>query len=182
MVKAVFLDRDGTLNYDPGYVHKVEDFKLLYGVIEGLRLLSKEFIFIVITNQSGIGRGIHTEKDMHKFNEKLVSELKKESVEIKKVYYCPHTPEELCKCRKPHTKYVMDAEKEFGIDIKKSWLIGDHPHDTEMGVKAGCKTIYLLTGHGKKHLDDLKKSEIKPDFIAKNFLEAAEFIVAQLND
>jgi len=169
MNKAVFLDRDGTLNYDLGYVHKVEDFKLLPGVVEGLKKLSKEFIFIIITNQSGIGRGIHTEEDMHRFNEKLINELKKENIKIKKIYYCPHTPEEVCGCRKPSTKYIKQAAEEFNLNLKKSWIIGDHPHDVEMGLKSGCRAVYLLTGHGKKHINDFKKNRINPNFIAKNF-------------
>jgi histidinol-phosphate phosphatase family protein len=176
MNKAIILDRDGTLVDDPGYVHKVEDFKLLPGVVEGLKKLSKEFVFVIITNQSGIGRGIHTEEDMDKFNEKLINELKKENIEIKKVYHCPHTPEEACDCRKPNTKYIGQASKEFNIDIRQSWVIGDHPHDIKMGVNSGCKAIYLLTGHGKKHFDDLEKNSIKSNFIAKDFLEAANFI------
>ncbi len=177
MDNAVYLDRDGTLVHDSGYVHKVGDFKLLPGVAKGLKQLSKSFVFFIITNQSGIGRGIHTENDMHNFNGKLVSELKKEGIEIKKIYYCPHTPEDLCGCRKPSTKYIKESAKEFGIDIKNSWVIGDHPNDAEMGIKAGCKTVYLLTGHGKKHFKSLKGNGIKPDFIAKNFWEAAEFIM-----
>lgn len=177
MVKACILDRDGTLVHDSGYVHKVEDYKLLPGVLSGLKKLSKKFIFIAITNQSGIGRGIHTEEDMHNFNKKLVEELKKSKIEIKKIYFCPHTPEQLCECRKPSDKYIRDAEKEFGIDLKNSWAVGDHPHDVEMGIKAGCRTVYLLTGHGKRHYNDLEKKRIKPDFIAGDFLEAAEFII-----
>src|SRR3989338_10019983 len=150
MHKAIFVDRDGTLNDDTMYPHKVEHFKLLPGVVEGLKKLSKQYIFVIITNQSGIGRGIFKEEDMHKFNEKLINELKKENIGIKKVYYCPHAPEELCKCRKPHTKYIRDAEKEFSIDVKNSWVIGDHVHYAEMGIKAGCRAVYLLTGHGAK--------------------------------
>ena len=176
MHKAIYIDRDGTLVEDTMYPYKVEHFKLLPGVIEGLKKLSKDYIFVIITNQSGIGRGIFKEDDMHKFNKKLLSELKKHRIEIKKIYYCPHAPEELCKCRKPHTKYVREAEREFGIDLNNSWVIGDHLHDVEMGIKAGCGSIYLLTGHGEKHKEDLEKSHIKPDFIAKNFLEAANFI------
>ena len=84
----------------------------------------------------------------------------------------------MCKCRKPHTKYIRDAEKEFSIDVKNSWVIGDHVHDAEMGIKAGCRAVYLLTGHGAKHKDDLEKSGINPDFIANSFLEAAEFIMS----
>lgn len=177
MVKALILDRDGCLNEDTMYPHKVEDFKLLSGVIEGLKKLSKEFIFVIITNQSGIGRGIFTKEEMDLFNQKLIDELKKENIEIKKIYHCPHTPEEVCDCRKPSTKYIKQAAKEFDIDIKESWAIGDHPHDVEMGIKAGSRSIYLLTGHGKRHLDDLEKNKIKPNFIAENFLEAAEYVI-----
>lgn len=177
MVRAIYLDRDGTLVHDIGYVHKIGDFKLLNGVVRGLKNLSKKFIFIIITNQSGIGRGMHTEDDMHNFNKKLIEELKKGKIEIKKIYYCPHTPEQLCECRKPSDKYIKDAKKEFNIDLKNSWTIGDHPHDVEMGIKAGIKSVYLLTGHGKKHKEDLKKNNIKPDFIAKDFLQATEFIL-----
>ena len=177
MVKACFLDRDGCLNEDTMYPHKPADFKLLPGVIEGLKKLKDEFIFIIITNQSGIGRGIFTKEDMDIFNKKLIDELKKDGIEIKKIYHCPHTPEEVCECRKPSDKYIKDAEKEFSIDLKNSWAVGDHPHDAEMGIKAGIKSIYLLTGHGAKHKEDLKKNNINPDFIAKDFLQAAEFIM-----
>lgn len=177
MNKAIFLDRDGTLNDDPGYVHKVEDFKLLPGALEGLKKLSKDFIFVIITNQSGIGRGVYTEKDMDKFNEKLINELKKGNIKIKKIFHCPHTPEEVCECRKPSTRYIEQASKEFDINVKNSWVVGDHPHDVEMGIKAGSKAIYLLTGHGTRHFDDLEKKNIKPDFVAKNFTEATEFII-----
>lgn len=181
MVKACFLDRDGTLNKDTMYPHKLGDFELLPGVIEGLRKLKDDFIFVIITNQSGIGRGIHTEEDMHNFNDMLVKELNNNNIEIKKIYHCPHTPDDLCECRKPSDKYIMDAKKEFNIDLKSSWAVGDHPHDVEMGIKAGCKTVYLLTGHGKKHKGDLKAKKIKPDFIAKDFLQAAEFIIKHNN-
>jgi len=175
--KAVFLDRDGTLVEDIGYPYKEEHFKLLPGVIDGLKKLSEDFIFAIITNQSGIGRGIYTEKDMHNFNMILTQELKKNSVEIKKIYHCPHSPEEVCDCRKPNDKYIKEAEKEFDIDVKNSWAIGDHPHDAEMGIRAGCRTIYLLTGHGKHHFEELAERKIKPDLVADNFLQAAEFII-----
>ena len=177
MDKAIFLDRDGTLVNDPGFVHKIKDFKLLPGVIEGLKKLSKEFIFIIITNQAGIGRKVYTEKDMLRFNEKLTTELKNKDIEIKNIYYCPHTPEDNCDCRKPSTKYIKQAAKEFDIDVKQSWIIGDRQSDIEMGIRAGSKAIYLLTGYKERHLNDLEKKDIKPDFITENFLEAAEFII-----
>jgi D-glycero-D-manno-heptose 1,7-bisphosphate phosphatase len=174
MSKAIFLDRDGVLNYDPGYVHKIEDFKLLPGVIEGLKLL-KGFKFIIITNQSGIGRGYYTEEHFHEFNDHLVAELSKNGIKIEQTYFCPHHPDHKCDCRKPSTKLLKQAAEEFDIDLDQSWVIGDHPHDVKMGKVAGCKAIYMLTGHGEKHRAEL--GDIEPDFTAKNFLEAVNFIL-----
>ncbi len=177
MDKAIFLDREGTINKDTMYPHKIEDFILLPGVIEALKNLSKEFIFFIITNQSGIGRGIFEDKDFHIFNNHLISVLRENGIEVKKTYYCPHAPEQDCDCRKPNLRYIKDAEKEFDIDLKNSWVIGDHPHDVEMGIKAGIKSIYLLSGHGQKHFQELEIKNIKPAFIAKGLLEASEFII-----
>ena len=177
MDKAIFLDRDGTISDDTMYPHKAEDFRLLPGVVEGLKKLSKEYMFIIITNQSGIGRGIFKEEDMYKFNEKLINELKKENIKIKKIYFCPHTPEDNCDCRKPATKNMLQAKEYLNIDMESSWMIGDHPSDVELGKRAGTRTIYLKTGHGEKHFDDLEKNSIKPDFIAENFTQASEFIL-----
>ena len=176
MKKAVFLDRDGTLNEDENYTHKLEHFKLLPGVIEGLKKLKKDYILIIITNQSGIGRGIFKEDEFHKFNNHLIGDLKKQGIEVKKTYYCPHTPQDNCDCRKPKIKNIKEAVKEFGIDLKKSWMIGDHPCDVELGKNAGTKTIFMLTGHGKKHVNELGKM-LSPTFIAKNFNDAADFII-----
>lgn len=173
MNKAIFLDRDGTLNVDNGYTHKVEDFQFHDKVIEGLKLL-KGFKFFIITNQSGINRGFYKEEHMHEFNNHLINELKKHNIKIEKVYFCPHTPEENCDCRKPNIKFIKEAEKEFNISLKDSFVIGDHDYDIKMGKDAGCKSIYLLTGHGEKHKKELK---IKPDFIANNMLEAVKWIL-----
>jgi len=174
MNKAIFIDRDGTLVYDPGYVHKIEDFKFIPKAVDALKLLSeKDFKFIIITNQSGIGRGYYTEEDFLRFNNHLINELLKNKIRIEKTYYCPHRPEEPCDCRKPSIKYIEDAKKEFNIDLKKSYVIGDHPCDIEMGKKAGCKAIYVLTGHGKKHKENLEDA----DFTAQNLYEAAKYIL-----
>lgn len=175
MNRFVILDRDGVLNEDPGYVHKTENFKLLPGVIEALNLLKNNFKFIVISNQSGIGRGYYTEEDFHKFNNHLINELKKYGIKIEKTYFCPHMPEENCDCRKPKLKFIKKAEEEFKIDVKNSFVIGDHPSDIRLGKNANCKTIYLLTGHGEKHKEEV--NDIKPNFIANNLLEAAKWIL-----
>ena len=173
MHKAVILDRDGVINLDPGYVHKIKDFKLFPETIKALNLL-KDFKLFIITNQSGIGRGYYTLKDFEKFNNYLIKKLKDNNIVIDKTYVCPHHPDNRCDCRKPSIKFIKDIEKHYSIDLKESWVVGDHPHDVEMGKKAGCKTIYVLTGHGKKHKDELK---IKPDFIAKDIYEASKIII-----
>ena len=178
MTKAVFLDRDGTLNKDPapGYVHKIEDFELLPGVIEGLKMLRDDFIFIIITNQSGIGRGYYTEEDFFAFNNLLVETLAKEGIIIQATYFCPHLREENCDCRKPNTKNIDISVNKYNINKAESWMIGDHPSDIQLGINAGIKTVFLLTGHGLKHTDDLKERNITPTFIAEDFLTAAKFI------
>ncbi|TFG09111.1 MAG: HAD-IIIA family hydrolase [Promethearchaeota archaeon] len=177
LVKAIFLDRDGTLNEDKGYVHKVEDFALLPGVIEGLKLLKNEFIFIIITNQSGIGRGYYTVDDLHAFNKLLIEALDKEAIEIKKLFFCPHIPEDKCECRKPNTHFIDLSTNEYNIDLKNSWVIGDHPSDASLGINAGCNTAYLLTGHGPEHYEELEEKNINPTIIAKDFLSAAKKIL-----
>lgn len=174
MDRAILLDRDGVLNEDTGYTHKIKDLRLLHGAVEALKLLKDQFRFIIITNQSGIGRKYYTEEDFHQFNNHLLNELKEQGIKIEKTYFCPHSPEENCNCRKPNTKFIKQAEKEFNIDLKNSFVVGDHPHDIEMGKNANCKIIYLLTGHGEKHR---QKLNTKPDFIANNLLEAAKWIL-----
>ena len=171
MKKAVFIDRDGTITHDTGYVYKIEDFKLLPNAVEGLRLL-KDFKIFIVTNQSGIGKGFFKLKDFFGYNKKVLTELKKHKIKIQKTYYCPHKPEDNCECRKPKTKFLKDAEKEYGIDLKKSYVIGDKKADVELGRNASCKSILVLTGNGRKTI-----KEIKPDFIAKGLLEAARWIV-----
>ena len=180
MTKAIFLDRDGTLNKDQGYVHKIEDFELLPGVIEGLKLLRDNFIFIIITNQSGIGRGYYSEEDFLAFNNLLVETLAKEGISIETTYFCPHLKEENCDCRKPNTKYIDVSVDKYDINKAESWMIGDHPSDIQLGINAGTKTVFLLTGHGSNHTDDLKERNITPTFIAEDFLTAAKFINGSL--
>ncbi len=175
--KAIILDRDGTLIEDKNYAYKLEDFELLDGVIDGLKLLQNDFLFFIVTNQSGIGRGFYSIKDFQKFNNHLINVLKTQNIEIVKTYFCPHVKEDECKCRKPKTKFIDEIIKEFNIDIKKSWMIGDHPSDIQFGINAGCRTIFLTTGHGFEHLDDLKSLGIEPTIIQENFLKAVKDIL-----
>ncbi|MBN1156896.1 D-glycero-beta-D-manno-heptose 1,7-bisphosphate 7-phosphatase [Candidatus Woesearchaeota archaeon] len=175
MNKAIFLDRDGTVNEDSGYVNRIEEFYLIPGAVDGLRLLKNAgFKLFFITNQSGIGRGYYKEENFHSFQEHLLKELKKHGITIEKTHFCPHHPDDECDCRKPNPKSIIDMTKEFDIDLKKSFTIGDHPSDIELGKNAGIKAVFVLTGHGKKEQHNLKE---KPDYIADNLLKAAEWIV-----
>lgn len=171
MERAVFLDRDGTLVKDAGYPHKIEDFKLVPNAVEGLKLL-KNYKLIIITNQSGIGRGYYTIKDFENFNNHLILELKKHNIKIEKTYVCPHKSEDNCKCRKPGAKLIKDAAKEFSIDLKKSFVVGDMKRDIGMGHNAGCRSILVLTGHGVK-----EKENSGADYVAKDLVEAARWIM-----
>ncbi len=176
MNKVVFLDRDGVLNEDTYYPHKIEDFILLPKVPEALTLLKDKFKFIIITNQSGIGRGYFTKDDFDNFNNHLIKTLAEHNIKVEKTYVCPHTKEENCDCRKPNIKFIKQAAKEFDIDLQSSFMIGDHPYDMDLGKNAGIRTVFMLTGHGMKHREEMKG---KPDFTAKNLLEAARWIIGQ---
>ena len=175
--KAIILDRDGTLIEDKDYAYKIEDLELLPGIIEGLRNLQEEFIFVIVSNQSGIGREYYTEEDFHNFNDYLIRLLKQENIEILKTYYCPHLKEDGCTCRKPNTKFIAEIINDYNVNIQESWMIGDHPSDMQFGVNAGCKTVFLTTGHGHIHLEDLKSLKINPTIISDNFLKAAKEIL-----
>jgi D-glycero-D-manno-heptose 1,7-bisphosphate phosphatase len=179
MKKGVFLDRDGTLIEDKGYEHKVETMVVYDGVTEGLRLLRKDFLFFIITNQSGIGKGYYTIEEFHKFNNHLINHLRRHGVTLEKTCVCPHTGG--CDCRKPKTRFIEELAFEYHIDMKESWVIGDHPSDMRMGISAGCKTAYLLTGHGQKHLKQLSLENIIPTMICKTFLSATVKILDSVN-
>ena len=174
-MKAAFLDRDGVVTEDIGFVHKIKDFNLVKNAIKGLKLL-KGFKLIFITNQSGIGRGCFKFEDFLNYNNKVLEELGKHNIKIEKTYVCQHAPEENCECRKPKAKMIKEAAKEFGIDLNMSFMIGDRKTDVEMGQNAGCKSILVLTGKGME-----EKEGAKADYIAKDLLDAAKWILTNDN-
>ncbi len=143
--KAIFLDRDGVINYDKGYVYKIEDFKFVDGIFDVLKAFQeKGYLLFIITNQSGIGRGYYTKEDFEKLTKWMLKELDKKGIKIEKVYFCPHAPEEKCYCRKPSTGMFEEAFKEYPIDKNGSWMIGDKHTDMEAAVKAGIKNTILI--------------------------------------
>ena len=176
--KAIFLDRDGTINIDTGYTHKIEDLMIIPKVVEGLKLLqSLGSKLIIITGQSGIGRGYYTEEDYHVFMDEMYSRLRKEGINFDGEYFCPHHPEKgigkykiNCNCRKPKTGMLKQASNELNVDLSQSWMIGDKLSDIQAGNSAGCRTIYVLTGEYKESVEGA-------EFEAANLLEAANYIL-----
>ncbi|WP_287954738.1 HAD family hydrolase [Acidiplasma sp.] len=143
MKRAVFLDRDGTINYDKGYTYKLEDLKIYDDIIPILKkYYDNGYIIIVISNQSGINRGYFTVNDMKKFNEGIKRIFMEHGIVISDFYFCPHKPEENCECRKPKTGMVEQAVKKYGIDLKNSIVIGDRDDiDGELARNLGIKFI-----------------------------------------
>ena len=185
--RAVFLDRDGTLIENPGYLGDPGKVKLLPFVSEILSRLKNEFNYflIVISNQSGIARGLITAEQVKQVNEKINTLLKAFNVSIDKFYYCPYHPNfstaEECGCRKPSTEMVEKAVEEFDVDRSKSFFIGDSVTDIECGMNADIKTILVKTGYGREALYMLQKENKIPNFVAENFSDAGNFIITDLN-
>lgn len=145
MKKAVFLDRDGVINVDKGYVSKIEDFCWCDGVFEALlELMKLGYALFIVTNQSGIGRKYYTLEDFERLNSYMLDEFYKKGIEIKKVYFCPHAPEQNCTCRKPSPQMILRAASEFNVDLKNSILIGDKESDIEAGKAAKVGHLYKI--------------------------------------
>lgn len=148
MAAAVFLDRDGTLIEDVGYARDPEQVRLLEGAAEALRELRRRgFRLVVVSNQSGIGRGLITPAEARAVHERFVRVLGEAGVALDAVRYCPHAPEERCSCRKPSPGMLLEAAEALGLELAASWMVGDAPSDVEAGRRAGCRTL-LLGGGG----------------------------------
>lgn len=181
-MKVIFIDRDGVLNKDPGgwtehnYVTRWEDFIFMPVAKEALKKLTDEgYKIIIISNQGGINKGIFTMNDLTRINENMLKEITSYGAKIHAVYYCPHTKDEGCDCRKPNTGLLKKATRNMNIDFSKTFFIGDGPMDIEAGKRAGCRTILLLCG--KSELADVKNWIYKPDYIKRDLLEAVDWIL-----
>jgi D-glycero-D-manno-heptose 1,7-bisphosphate phosphatase len=170
---AAFIDRDGTLIEEVNFLSRVEDLRLFPYTAEAIRMLKVHgFLIIVVTNQSGIGREIYTEDDMHSIHREL-ERLLPDAFDA--FYFCPHLPCDGCACRKPGLGMIEAAQKDFSIDLKNSWMIGDKKIDVETGFNAGIRPAMVMTGYGSRHVDELDR---QPNVSAENLLEAVRQIVS----
>lgn len=178
MNRAIFLDRDGTLNVDKNYLSNPAELIIIPGTSDALRrLMQAGYRLFIVTNQSGIGRGYYTLADMHAVNEKLCAELAREGIHFEKIYYAPEAPEEPSRGRKPSPQFLFDARDEFGIDLSQSYMIGDKIIDLECGWNAGVKkSILVRTGYGAKV--ELGNPDVAPRaLVADDIAAAAELIL-----
>lgn len=173
--KTVFIDRDGTLIAETNYLARVENIRFFPYTGEAVKLLKdKGFLVIVITNQSGIGRGFLTEFTLHEIHRAIQNQL---TEKIDAFYFCPHLPADKCVCRKPNLGMIEAACRDFAVDLENSWMIGDKILDIELGFNANIKTCLVKTGYGAGAAQNLAR---QPDLIAENILEAAKFITGTL--
>ena len=180
MKKAIFLDRDGTINVEKDYIYKSEDLVFEEGSIEALKTFKNlGYILIVVSNQSGIARGYFTEADLNIFNNNMNEILKKNGVEITEFYCCPHHPDgigkykKVCECRKPNNKMIEDAIKKYNIDREKSYMIGDKISDIGAGLKSNLKTVLVKTGYGLKDMEKIDKNDT---LICENLKDFSEIL------
>lgn len=183
--KAIFLDRDGVINEEQSYIHRPEDMKLYPFTAEAVGKINKsEFLSVVVTNQSVIARNLCTIEELENIHNKMETDLGNKNAYLDAIYYCPHHPDKGypeenpefkidCNCRKPKTGMFEDAARDFHIDLKQSYMIGDSERDVLAGKNAGCTTVGVMTGYG------MRKTGVRPDFFFKNLLEAVEFILEE---
>jgi len=187
MNRAVFLDRDGVINEEPPHnAHRLDQLKLVSRSVDAVRLLNlNKFIVVVVTNQGGIAHGHFREEDTKIFNKAIEDLMAKENAYFDAVYYCPHHSEaEIeryridCECRKPRPGMLIRAQREFNIDFKQSFIVGDRLTDVEAGKRVGCKTIMVKTGYGA---EEFNNSDVVCDYIANDLHDAVEHILLSAN-
>ena len=182
---AVFFDRDGTLNEEVEFLTAPEQLRLIAGAGRAVRAVNESgFLAFVISNQSGIARGLFTEADLIPIHAKFRKELAESGARIDKIYYCPHHPTAGippyrvdCDCRKPRPGMLHRAVKEMGVDLSRSYVIGDRIVDLLAGRSAGAKGILVLTGYGTSSVEECREQGVVPDYIAASVREAVNFIL-----
>lgn len=171
---AVFLDRDGTIIEDRGYLSDPAQVRFFENTVPSLRRLSRRFALFIVTNQSGVARGLITVGDVERVNAHVTAHLSESGIRILETYVCPHLSSGGCSCIKPNPFFLRKAERDHGIDLKHSFVIGDHPHDVVFAENGGANAVYVLTGHGEKHREELPEGTP----VARGIREATDLILA----
>lgn len=179
MKRAVFLDRDGTLNEEREYLSDPDKLVLFPGAGAALRrLMDAGFLLFIVTNQSGIGRGYYTEADMHRVNARLVELLAREGVRFEKIYFAPEAPDRPSRGRKPSPQFLFDARDEFGVDLSRSFMVGDKLIDLECGWNAGAEgSILVRTGYGAE-LERKSPDRLGSAHVADGLAAVADWILS----
>ena len=177
--RIAFLDRDGVINKNPVYLDYVKgpkEFKFLPGAQKAIRMLNEKGIkVIIISNQTGVGKGLYSKDDLKRTTEKMLKGLKRSKARLDKICYCIHHPDSGCACRKPKTGMFKKAVGKKAFDKEHSFFLGDTERDTLAGHNFGVRTIAVLSGYNKR--PDIKKWQVQPDFIAKDLLDAVKRII-----
>ena len=174
---CIFIDRDGTVNYDPGYISNLKDFKFFDFSISALDLLTSiTNKFIVITNQSGISKGLIKENDLIEINNYIIDECANNNIPLLKIYYCIDHPDRASARRKPGVGMFLEAAKEFNLDLSNCLMIGDSISDIQPANNLGMESMLVLTGNGNNHQNRFSNND-SPNYCAKNILEGAKLLV-----
>ena len=175
--RALFLDRDGTLIAERGHLSDPKKVVFFPETAGALYRLRNHFLFFLVTNQGGVAEGKISLQEAGRVNQYVVHWLGESGVTISDVYCCPHSRDDGCECIKPKPHFLQKAAREYGVDLQRSFVIGDHPHDVELAINAGAQGIYVLSGHGKKHRNRLNV----PCWIVNNLPEAVDLVVKAMS-
>lgn len=175
---AIILDRDGTVSEEVGYMYDVSLYSVFPWTGEAIRRINQSGMKVVLaTNQSGIERGYFQESMVHRVHDRLREEIAQVQARLDGIYFCPHLPDSGCECRKPRPGMLFQAQNELGLDLHRSYMVGDRYLDVRTGKAAGVGTVLVLSGDGRKEYKEFKDTDVQPDFVAEDLAEAVGMIL-----
>jgi D-glycero-D-manno-heptose 1,7-bisphosphate phosphatase len=173
------MDRDGTVSEEIGYIRRSGLYRPFPWTGKAIRRINESGMkAVLVTNQSGVERGYFDEALVHEVHGLLRAELNRHRAHLDAIYFCPHMPDTGCECRKPRPGMLLRAQRELGLDLPRSYMIGDRYLDVEAAQAAGARSVLVLTGDGRKEHERREDFTVQPEFIAQNLLEAVESILA----